>query len=169
MVLPRRAPALPAPCIFLRSLFANGGRPRYVCRLTRMKRSPALPFLRALVALLIAGLQLVGALHFSLVSHGYSAALGGVVHVHSAAVSKPEARSTPRPSNSSPRMLAGAPSGNADLCAVANAPQSVAPGFEAPDAGPVVFGLARLLNELRVAPLATRRALLGAPKTSPPA
>jgi hypothetical protein len=134
-----------------------------------MNRSPALQLLRAFVAFVVTGLQVLGALHFSLVSHGYSAALGGVVHVHASSLARAEAKSAPRPRSSAPpSAISGTPACSADLCSAANAPQSVAPHFEAPDAGTVPFGDVRLLNELRVSPRALRRVLLGAPKTSPP-
>ncbi|MES1173480.1 MAG: hypothetical protein ABUL62_04050 [Myxococcales bacterium] len=134
-----------------------------------MNRLPALKSLGALVAQVVILLQVVGALHFSLVRHSYSAALGGVVHVHAASFAKPEARAVPRTHRSrAPSVTSDTPSCSTDLCAAANAPQSVAPHFDAPDVGAVVFGEARLLNEPRAASCASRRVLLGAPKTSPP-
>ncbi|MEO6602538.1 MAG: hypothetical protein ABIQ16_21830 [Polyangiaceae bacterium] len=133
-----------------------------------MNRSPAFKSLRALVALVVTLMQLVGALHFSLVRHSYSAELGGVVHVH-ASLARPTAkppRSVPGPR--APSATSSTPSCNADVCAAANAPQSTAPHFEPLDAGAVAFGDPALLSE-RLAPFAVlRRVLLGAPKTSPP-
>ena len=133
-----------------------------------MNRSPAISSLRAFVAVLLAALQLLGALHFSLVQHSFSAALGGVVHVHASAVradTKPasKARGPQAPSASS-----DTPSCGAELCSAANAPHSVAPQFESLDAGPVAFGAARLLSERAACSAPPSRVLLGAPKTSPP-
>jgi hypothetical protein len=112
---------------------------------------------------------LVGALHFSLVRHSYSAALGGVVHLHAASFAKSEPKPrAPTSGSHAPSATNDTPSCSADLCAAANAPQSVAPHFDAPDAGVVAFGGARLLSAPQVVSLASRRVLLGAPKTSPP-
>jgi len=141
-----------------------------VSRTLRMNRSPAFNSLRALVALVVTLLQLVGALHFSLVRHSYSAASGGLVHTHAASLARSQARAdaSSRASHA-PIATRGTPSCGADLCAAANAPQGVAPRFEAADAGSVAFGVVRLLSEPRACSLGSRRALLGAPKTSPPA
>lgn len=134
----------------------------------RMNRSPAFKSLRALVALVVTLLQLVGALHFSLVRHTYSAALGGVVHVHT---SRARPRSSPAErvrESQAPSATSGTPACSADKCAAANAPQSTAPHFESLDAGAVAFGGAALLSERPASFAALRRVLLGAPKTSPP-
>ena len=134
-----------------------------------MNRLPAFKSLRALVAFVVILLQLLGALHFSLVRHSYSAALGGVVHVHAPSFGKSESKATKRVrGEQAPHATGDTPSCTADLCAAANAPQSVAPQFEAPDAGAIAFGDARLLIEPRRCSPASRRVLLGAPKTSPP-
>jgi len=128
-----------------------------------MNRSPALKSLYAFAALAVALLQLVSVLHFSLVQHGYSAALGGVVHLHSLARSeaKPLARGVEVQS-------AEAPSCGAERCSVASAPQSPALYFEPAIAGHVSFGEARLLGRASARSAAARRVILSAPKTSPP-
>jgi hypothetical protein len=133
-----------------------------------MNRSAALKSLRAFAALVVALLQLFGALHFSLVRHGYSAALGGVVHVHAASFARSEAKAAARAAQA-PSASSDTPSCSADLCAAASAPHGVARHFEAPDAGAIAFGDVLLLSEHRECSLASRRVLLGAPKTSPPA
>src|SRR5450432_2944920 len=100
---PRRGP-LGTTCGYLEVARATERLPRLRphatnFRPTPMTRSPRSPGLigplrkrpapsrilarpRALVALLITLLQVLGALHFALVPHSFSAALGGVVHVH---------------------------------------------------------------------------------------
>src|SRR4051812_6395185 len=98
-----------------------------------MNCSPALKSLRALVALVVTLLQVISALHFSLVQHTYSAALGGVVHVHPASLTRSEAA---RPDAQSREPRAPSVTGSTlscltDRCVAANAPQSVAPHFEA--------------------------------------
>ncbi len=134
-----------------------------------MNRSPALESLRAFVALAMTLLQLLGVLHFSLVRHSYSAALGGVVHVHTATLPRAQAKAAPRVRGpETPTASSDTPACSAELCSAANAPHSVAPEFAAWDAGAVTFGDARLLSERVARPTALRRALLGAPKTSPP-
>jgi hypothetical protein len=134
-----------------------------------MKCSPALKSLRAWLAWVVTLLQLVGALHFSLIRHSYSAALGGVVHLHAASSAKSEMRVAPRAHPPLvPSATSGTPTCRADLCGAANIPHSVAPQFEAPDAGAVAFGEVRLLTGSREGSPAPRRVLRGAPKTSPP-
>jgi hypothetical protein len=120
------------------------------------------------VALVVTLLQLVGALHFALVPHGYSAALGGLVHVHAA----PRA-SEPRPAEAaqvhSPGLRTDSFSCLTDRCPVADAPHGSAPPSELLAAGNVAFGEARLLAEPAERSPQTRRVLGCAPKTSPPA
>ena len=134
-----------------------------------MNRSPALASLRAFVALAVTLLQLLGALHFSLVQHSYSAALGGVVHVHTAPLARAQAEAAPRLRGAgAPTVTSGSPACSADRCAAADAPHSAPPEFAAWDAGAVRFGDARLLRERAARSFALRVVLLGAPKTSPP-
>ena len=132
-----------------------------------MNRSPASRSLRAFLALAVTLLQVLGALHFSLVKHSYSAALGGVVHLHatSRAERAPNTRSHGEPK---PALSSGVPSCVADLCQAANAPQSSAPQFESLSAGAALFGEVRLLSERAPQTRATLLRLLSAPKTSPP-
>ena len=122
--------------------------------------------MRVFLALLLTSLQVIGALHFSLVRHSYSAALGGVVHVHASAHA--EAKPAKVRGSQAPTATSDTPSCSADLCAAANVPHSVAPQFESRDAGAVAFGAARLLSERAACVAAPSRVLLGAPKTSPP-
>lgn len=133
-----------------------------------MNRSPAFQSLRAFLALLLTALQLMGALHFSLVRHGYSAALGGVVHVH-ASVARAETKPAAKVRGAqAPTATGETPSCGTEQCSAANAPHSVAPLFESLQAGAVAFGAARLLSEHAAHAAAPSRVLLGAPKTSPP-
>jgi hypothetical protein len=129
-----------------------------------MNRAPVFKPLYAFVAVAVALLQLVGALHYSLVQHGYSAALGGVVHLHARAAAKPRARVA----QAVALVSAEAPSCGAELCSVASAPQSPALYFEAAVAGHVSFGEARLLGRALARSAEARRVILSAPKTSPP-
>jgi hypothetical protein len=132
-----------------------------------MKRSlPDYKSLQAWFALVVIVLQVLGALHFTLVRHGYSAALGGVVHVHSSArAERPRAKiSTPATSASS----ADVPSCGAELCPVGNAPQAWAPRIELLATGLIAFGEARLLCKRAAHSNQSQRVFLSAPKTSPP-
>jgi hypothetical protein len=133
-----------------------------------MKRvSPVKLSLRALLGLVVIALQVLGALHFSLVRHGYSAALGGVVHVHgSARAEQPQAKSSARRAAA---LSAGAPSCGAELCPVGNAPAGSAARIELLVTGAIAFGEARLLRERAASISASKRVFLSAPKTSPPA
>ncbi len=132
-----------------------------------MKRSsPKPPSLRALLGLVVIALQVLGALHFSLVRHGYSAALGGVVHVHSAArAEKPQAKSTGQRAIA---LSAETPACGSELCPVGNAPAGFAPRIQLLVAGAIAFGEARLLRERTASISASRRLFSSAPKTSPP-
>jgi hypothetical protein len=128
---------------------------------------PDLKSLRALLGLLVIALQVVGALHFTLVRHGYSAALGGVVHVH--ALSRAE--QGPRAKVAEPRttaLSAGVPACAAERCPVGDAPHGSAPRIELLAAGVIAFGEARLLSERAACASEARRVFLSAPKTSPP-
>jgi hypothetical protein len=132
-----------------------------------MKRFlPAKLSLRTLLGLVVIALQVLSALHFSLVRHGYSAALGGIVHVHgSVRADKPQAKS---PARGSAALSADAPSCGAELCPVGNAPAASAARIELPVAGFIAFGEARLLRERAASTSASLRVFLSAPKTSPP-
>ena len=116
----------------------------------------------------MASLQLIGALHFSLVRHAYSAALGGVVHVHASTAHAETKPAIKRRGPQAPTAMGDTPSCSADRCSAANVPHGVAPEFESTDAGAVAFGAARLLSERAAWAAVSSRVLLGAPKTSPP-
>jgi len=120
-----------------------------------------------MLGLLLIALQIVGALHFTLVRHGYSAALGGVVHVHASAAAEKT-----RPKTAGPRTTAVAsdvPACAAERCPDANAPHGSAPQIELLAAGSIAFGQARLLAESTGFSSESLRVILSAPKTSPPA
>ncbi|HKO47483.1 MAG TPA: hypothetical protein VJV79_07160 [Polyangiaceae bacterium] len=123
--------------------------------------------LRALFGLAVIALQLLGALHFTLVRHGYSAAMGGVVHVH--AFSRGEHRlQAKRVAAGTTTLTADTPSCSAELCPVGNAPHGSAPRFEPRATGVIAFGEARLLCKRAACSSASQRVFLSAPKTSPP-
>ena len=124
--------------------------------------------LRALVAFVLTALQLLSALHFTLVPHTFSAALGGVVHMHGAS---PAVRTEPRTRTPNVRTETIAPdslSCAVDLCPYADAPHGSLPGVEATVSGVVVFGTPRLLSEAPARSARTWRVFSNAPKTSPP-
>ena len=133
-----------------------------------MKRCSPIPrTLQAALGLAVIVLQVLSALHFTLVRHGYSAALGGVVHVH--ASTRAAQKATPQ--ISLPRvavLVAATPACSAELCSDGNAPQGAAPHFELLVAGSIAFGEARLLSERAACTSESRRVFLSAPKTSPP-
>jgi hypothetical protein len=132
-----------------------------------MTRSPAKSPLLALVVWLVALLQLVSALHFVLVPHTFSAAHGGIVHVHSA--SRPTAE--PRASVQAPRvvaLIADAATCSADLCPTADVPPSSLLHSAANATGWAAYGGARLLCERAARSAESQRVFLSAPKTSPP-
>ena len=123
--------------------------------------------LRAFLGLSVIVLQVVSALHFTLVRHGYSAALGSVVHVHASA----RAEQKPRPRvavTQTTALTADAPSCAAERCPVGNAPPGSAPRIELLAAGLIAFGEARLLSERAACASDSLRVLVSAPKTSPP-
>ena len=122
--------------------------------------------LPAFVAWLVTLLQVLGALHFALVPHTFSAALGGVMHVHE----KGQARvSTTRHTAVHPAALSSeAASCGVDACAVASAPAgSVLPSAAARAAWVSVGGVS-LLGDSAPQLTVSRHILLSAPKTSPP-
>ena len=133
-----------------------------------MKRpTPHQHSLRAVLGLVVIVLQVLGALHFTLVRHGYSAALGGVVHVHAFA----RAEAKPPANVTSPRttaLVADSPACGTELCPDGNAPPGFAPRFQLLAGGSVAFGDARLLSERAARSSEALRVFLSAPKTSPP-
>jgi len=133
-----------------------------------MKRfSPVYRSLRAWLGLSVIVLQVVGALHFTLVRHGYSAALGGVVHVHGAAQAG-QARHATSLNRRTTAATSDVPPCAAERCPDANAPPSFAPRIELFAAGVIAFGEARLLSERATCSSESSRVFLSAPKTSPP-
>ena len=123
--------------------------------------------LRALLGLAVIVLQVVGALHFTLVRHGYSAALGGVVHVH--ALSRAEA--APRaqaPVSHTESLTSNVPACSAEECPVGTAPQGFASRLQLTPTGLITFGEARLLGKREARSRQSQRVFLSAPKTSPP-
>jgi hypothetical protein len=132
-----------------------------------MKRSPLARSLQAVLGLLVIALQVLSALHFTLVRHGYSAALGGVVHVHSSA--RATQKDPPKVAQArTVALVADVPACSAELCPDGNAPQGAAPRFELVATGSVAFGDVRLLGERAACASNARRVFLSAPKTSPP-
>ncbi|HEX2671286.1 MAG TPA: hypothetical protein VHM25_10470 [Polyangiaceae bacterium] len=133
-----------------------------------MKRCSPIPrSLQAALGLAVIVLQVLSALHFTLVRHGYSAALGGVVHVHESARSAQKSA----PKAALPRtaaLVAHTPACSTELCPDANAPAGAAPHFELLLAGSAAFGAVRLPSERAACTSESRRVFLSAPKTSPP-
>jgi hypothetical protein len=122
--------------------------------------------LRALVAFLIALLQLASALHFTLVPHTFSAALGGVVHVHDDSGARLQPRAMARSARS--QLVPGAPACAPELCPFADAPHGSLPSVAATISGAARFGAPSLLGEADARTADTRRVFASAPKTSPP-
>jgi hypothetical protein len=122
---------------------------------------------RALVATFVALLQLASALHFTLVPHSFSAALGGIVHVHGGSDARAEPRALTRAARS-PAFVADAQSCAVDLCPFADAPHGSLPSVAARVSGSAAFGAACLLSEADARSPHARRVFSSAPKTSPP-
>ena len=133
-----------------------------------MKRFlPGFKSRRALFGLIVIALQIVGALHFTLVRHGYSAALGGVVHVHALSRAEPKPRSTV-PASHETALTSDVPACGAEQCPIGNAPHGFAPRIEPLPAGTIAFGEARLLCKRAARSRESLRVFPSAPKTSPP-
>jgi len=125
--------------------------------------------LRALLALSIALLQIIGALHFWLVPHAFSAALGGVVHVHAAPSSETRALSSGHATaGSGSSIIAGAPGCSTDSCPFADAPAGTPLAENPGAAAEVSFGQPVLLAAASGSARPRARVLSNAPKTSPP-
>jgi hypothetical protein len=122
--------------------------------------------LRALVAFLIALLQLASALHFTLVPHTFSAALGGVVHVHDGAAARFQPGAPAR--NTRAEMVSGAPTCSMELCPFADAPHGTLQVGMATLSGLARFGSSGMLTEGDAREASSRHVLSSAPKTSPP-
>jgi hypothetical protein len=119
-----------------------------------------------LIACSLMLLQLSSALHFTLVPHTFSAALGGVVHVHGPS----RARAAPRAARAphSQTLVADALSCAVDVCPFADAPHGSLPFLAQAASHAATFGAAALLNETEPRSETARRVFLSAPKTSPP-
>ena len=132
-----------------------------------MKRFlPDYQSMRALFGLAVIVLQVVGALHFTLVRHDYSAALGGVVHVH--AFTRAEQKAQTKSATQTMALSADTPSCTAELCPVGNAQHGAPVQFELLASGMIAFGEARLLCKRAACSSQSQRVLSSAPKTSPP-
>ena len=140
-------------------------------RSSRAKRGVAAAYGPSLIACCLVLLQLVTALHFALVPHGFSAGLNGFVHVHVHAALGETRAST----SHAERVAAGRPSlvSNAASCGAESCPIGFAGPHSVLLAAAQASGLlelaviARALPALRSA-VPRSRALLNAPKTSPP-
>lgn len=117
--------------------------------------------------LVLALLQLGSALHFMLVPHTFSAALGGVVHVHTGSAARAEPRAHAHGAQA-PAWVADAPACAAEACPFASAPQGSLARAAAPVSGAVAFGAPSLLSAAEARSPHARRVFLSAPKTSPP-
>jgi hypothetical protein len=148
--------------------FAKAIRARYWSVPHAMTRShPASSPLRTLpafVAWLVTLLQVVSALHFALVPHTFSAALGGVAHVHG----EGRARAQPRGEGRAAALVSDAASCTVDSCSVANAPAGSVLPRAAMATGSVSFGDVSPLGAPSARVAASQRIFLSAPKTSPP-
>jgi len=132
---------------------------------------PSVRSLARIVALCVVALQLVNVLHFSLVSHGFGASASGFVHLHRALSAAPErapSDDATQGTSNRPTLVMGSASSSTDACPL---------GFSGPPLRPLASSAPCALIWLPVvAELAARehvvsdrsRALLRAPKTSPP-
>jgi hypothetical protein len=123
--------------------------------------------LRALLAFLVALLQLTSALHFTLVPHTFSLALGGVVHEHGDAGTSAQ-RSAPTLHGHAQTLVAGASSCALDRCPFADAPHGSPPFLASTVSGVARFGAPALLAAAEARSPSARRVFLSAPQTSPP-
>jgi hypothetical protein len=125
----------------------------------------------ALVALCLVALQLITALHFALVPHGFNAGLNGFVHVHAARAEHSAEAQLGRASRAqgAPAFVAGGVSCASDSCPIGFAGHHsvLLGGSEASALLAVVLAPAPPPSNLLLA--ARKRVLLSAPKTSPPA
>lgn len=138
-------------------------------RATRGSVAPRVRRSRALVALCVVLLQLVTALHFSLIPHGFNAGLSGFVHVHAVPAAFAHELGPERRAASRPAVTVGSVSCTKDSCPL---------GFAGPSS--VLLGSSQATGLVGLALAALRapesryfkersRVLLAAPKTSPPA
>jgi hypothetical protein len=138
---------------------------------TRGSAAPRVRRGSALLALCVVLLQLVTALHFALIPHGFGPGLTGFVHVHAAQATARTAAPKlgyERRSAGQPSVVGGEASCTTDSCPLGFAgPSSVLlAGSEATG----LLGLAVALQRARGSRYSSERSLvlLTAPKTSPP-
>ena len=122
--------------------------------------------LPAFVAWLVTLLQVLGALHFALVPHTFSAALGGVIHVH--VEGQPRVSAAQHTAAHAAALSSEAASCSVDACPVADAPAGSVLPSAAAAMGWVSFGDVSLLGDSAAQGAVCRRIFLRAPKTSPP-
>ncbi|HEY4103473.1 MAG TPA: hypothetical protein VGM44_06260 [Polyangiaceae bacterium] len=132
-----------------------------------MNAATSARFSRALVGFLLVFLQLASALHFTLVRHTFSAALGGVVHVHGETRREPAQRVSIQRSHARELTNASA-SCLIDICPYADAAHGSLPETASRLSGVAHFGEPRLLGAAEAESPRSRRMLQSAPKTSPP-
>jgi len=131
-----------------------------------------LPFFRttrpALVALCLVALQLVTALHFALVPHGFSAGLSGFVHVHAEASHAASRLELGRRTSAAPELVNEGASCTSESCPIGfGGHHSALLGGS--QASALLAHLVASAPALPSPYAASRsRALLSAPKTSPP-
>ena len=137
--------------------------------MNRSHAAPRLPrALPAFIAWLVTLLQVLGALHFALVPHTFSAALGGVIHVHAEARMAAGKPDTTQRAEGVAALVSDAASCTVDSCPVADAPAGSVLPSAAVATGWVSFGAPSLLGEHAAQLAVGRRIFLSAPKTSPP-
>lgn len=139
-------------------------------RQSRAKLHVRTPPGAALMALCMVALQLVMALHFALVPHGFSAGLNGFVHVHGERVARAgrAERGPARSRSNTPTVVE-----SRAACATESCPVGFAGQHSVLLAGHLAAELlAPVVSPERAPPgyfvMARKRALLAAPKTSPP-
>jgi hypothetical protein len=116
-----------------------------------------------LVALGLVLLQLVTALHFALIPHGFNAGLSGFEHVHRALVGAATERAPDRPT-----LVSGAPACAPEACPIGfSGPLSLLLSPAAFTARAALPSACASVSSARVA-LGRTPLLLTAPKTSPP-
>jgi hypothetical protein len=131
---------------------------------SQLARRPRLAFAAWLVTLL----QLVGILHFALIPHAFSAALGGMVHVHTSSSASSAHSSERVHAPGTAALVSETASCSADLCPTSDVPPSSSLHTASTVTGFVSYGSVRLLSEREVASVDAERVFPSAPKTSPP-
>jgi len=138
-------------------------------RSSHARRGVAARYAASLVARCLVLLQLLTALHFALVPHGFSAGLNGFVHVHAAPGEQRASTShAERVASDRPALVSDAASCATESCPIGfTGPHSVLlAAAQASDLLELAV-VAQTLPPFRVA-VPRSRALLNAPKTSPP-